>query len=87
LANASRPMLPEGFVWEHHPSRDMALKLDGKTVALLVALELGYGFRLDINPDSRSRRSVFMASKDRAKDYLEAWATKWELRLKKLPGA
>ena len=78
-------MLKEGFAWVYHKGRDMALKLDGKTVAILVALDLGYGFRLDINPDSRSRRSTFIRSKERAIDYLEAWATKWESRLRGLP--
>ncbi|MGH3711183.1 MAG: hypothetical protein ACRDRQ_24445 [Pseudonocardiaceae bacterium] len=75
-------MLPDGFAWEPHTGRDMSLKLNGKTVALLVALDLGYGFRLDINPDKRNRRTEFMQSKERATAYLEAWATKWEERLR-----
>lgn len=75
-------MLPEGFAWLPHTGREMALKLDGKTVAILVALDLGYGFRLDINPDSRNRRTKFMHSKEHATEYLEAWAIKWEARLK-----
>lgn len=60
----------------------MTLTLNDKTVAQLVALESGYGFRLDINPDKRNRRSHFMKSKDRAMAYLEAWANKWEERLR-----
>lgn len=75
-------MLPDGFSWEPHTGRDMSLKLDGKTVAILVVLELGYGVRLDINPNKRNRRSHFMQSKDGATAYLEAWANRWEERLR-----
>jgi len=80
-------VLPEGFAWEPATGRDLSLKLNGKTVGLLVALDPGYGFRLDINPDSRSRRTIFMHSQERATHYLEAWATRWEARLKGLAGA
>lgn len=80
-------MLPEGFAWQAGTGRNLSLKLHGKTVALLVALELGYGFRLEINPDSCSRRTVFMHSKEQSTQYLEAWATKWEARLKGVSGA
>lgn len=75
-------MLPEGFAWVPFTGRDMSLKLDGKTVALLVALELGYGYRLDINPNKRNRRMKFMQSQERATAYLEAWATKWQEELR-----
>ena len=78
-------MLPEGFAWVPHTGRDMSLKLEGQTVAILVALELGYGYRLDINPDKRNRRSEFMQSKERAIAYLEAWATKWQEQLRPGP--
>lgn len=75
-------MLPEGFAWVPHTGRDMSLKLDGKTVAILVVLELGYGCRLDVNPDRRNRRSEFMQSREAATAYLEAWATKWQEALR-----
>lgn len=75
-------MLPEGFDWEQHTGPNMTLRLNGTPVALLIALELGYGFRLDINPDKRGRRSHFMQSKDGATAYLEAWANKWQEQLR-----
>lgn len=74
-------MLPDGFEWASH-GRDLDLKLQGTTVAMIVALDLGYGHRVQLSPHNIHRRAEFIHEKERAVEYVEAWACKWESRLR-----
>ena len=76
-------MLPHGFEWVIH-GRDLDLKLTGTTVALVVALDLGYGYRVQLSPHNIHRRTEFIHAKEQAVAYVEAWARRWQDRLRRL---
>lgn len=78
-------MLPEGFHWDDGPAP--RLLLDGHVIAVTAELPPGYGWRIDQNPNRTMRHSVFVRDRAAAIRYLEAWARKWELRLREEYGA
>lgn len=77
-------MPPDGFTWEPCGERDLYLRLDGTTVAMIVALELGYGHRVQLSPHNIHRRTEFIHAKDQAVAYVEAWSRKWHDRLRRI---
>lgn len=75
-------MLPSGFSWR--PWCDgQALYLHDHQVAILTNVRPGH-VRTNTNPDRAGRRYQFHDSEAEAIHYLEAWAVKWEGRLREV---
>lgn len=76
--------LPPGF--EIRPCLDgPALYLDGRMIGVASPTSSGKT-RLDLCVGTLRVRSHFIASIDRAEDYLRGWAVKWEGRIRELYG-
>lgn len=78
-------MLPDGFEVNGH--RDTyRLSLNGQVIALSTELDNG-GCRVCLHPNfARHMRFVFRGSPGAGVDYMERWATKWELELRRMYG-
>jgi hypothetical protein len=72
-------MLPDGFHWQGFHD-GYALVLGGKVVASVTPVAAGV--RLDINSDLPTRRHEFFATMATGRAYLEAWAVKWEAKIR-----
>lgn len=73
-------MLPDGFHWRPW-CEGRALYLGDRQIAILTLVRDGH-VRTNTNPDRAFRGYEFHDSEDRAVRWLEAWARKWEAKLR-----
>jgi hypothetical protein len=76
-------MLPTGFEWEDYID-GQRLRLNGQIIAMWTELSNG-GARICKHPSRPLILSyVFTASPEEAVQHLQAWATRWESRLREM---
>ena len=76
-------MLPQGFEWRPHTNGEPALFAGGVMLAYVTETQAGtwrIGFLAKGTPHYH-----FMASREGAQRYVEAWARKWEAEIRGLP--
>lgn len=75
-------MLPPACSWSPHAGGH-ALRVNGELAALCAPLESGR-WRVELRVNRLGQRAVFQPGEDRARAYVEAWATKWAEQLLEL---
>ena len=72
-------MLPAGFEWQHYITGP-GLFVDGEFVAYCAPVTSGW--RISVGIGIGPPRYHFFDHEDEARGYVEAWARKWELRIR-----
>ena len=72
--------LPPGYRWQPH-NDDLWLFLGERQIAYITPLDNGR-FRAAVNLARPQFRCLFFERQDRAVAYVEAWAGKWDRRIK-----
>ena len=73
-------MLPDGFEWQDYLGGHR-LVLGTRMLAHITPLPDG-GCRLTTNPEDANRRITFRPTYEGGRAYVEAWAVKWEARIR-----